>query len=214
MSTQTTTRPRALAVPPEWIKLAIYTLGMTPAAFAFYYGFTGQLGAEPVKALEHTLGLWALRFLVLGLAVTPLRKIAGINLVRYRRAIGLVAFFNASLHLLAYFWFDMDWNAAAIWKDLIKRPYITIGMLSFAILVPLAITSNTAMIKRLGAQAWQRLHKLVYLASAAACLHFIMVVKRWPPEPLVYAAITAALLLWRVWSAYAKPARRTGQATV
>ncbi len=209
MNTQASTRPRAIAIQPEWIKIAIYTLGMTPAAFAFYYAFTGQLGAEPVKGLEHALGLVALRFLVIGLAITPLRKIAGINLVRYRRAIGLVAFFNASLHVLAYLWFDMDWNAAAIGKDLLKRPYITIGMLSFAILVPLAITSNTAMIKRLGATLWQRLHKWVYLASAAACLHFIMVVKRWPPEPLVYAAITGALLLWRVWDAYQKPARRT-----
>ena len=181
---------------------------MTPAAFAFYYAFTGQLGAEPVKALEHSLGLVALRFLVIGLAITPLRKSVGINLVRYRRAIGLVAFYNALLHVIVYVWLDLDLNMAAIWKDLIKRPYITIGLLSFAILIPLAITSNTTMIKKLGAQTWQRLHKLVYVAAAAACLHFIMVVKAWPPEPLVYAGLTAALLGWRVWDAYTKPARR------
>jgi methionine sulfoxide reductase heme-binding subunit len=198
----------AFAGSPAVIKSAIYILGMTPAAFAFYYAFTGQLGAEPVKALEHALGLVSLRFLVIGLAITPLRKVAGINLVRYRRAIGLVAFFNAALHVMVYVWFDMDLNAAAIWKDLYKRPYITIGMVSFAILIPLAITSNTAMIKRLGAGLWQRLHKWVYLAVAAACVHFIMVVKAWPPEPLAYAAVTLALLGWRVWDAYQKPARR------
>jgi methionine sulfoxide reductase heme-binding subunit len=196
------------AASPPWIKVAIYTLGMTPAAFAFYYAFTGQLGAEPVKALEQALGLVSLRFLVAGLAITPLRKVAGINLVRYRRAIGLVAFFNAFLHVAVYVWFDQDLNLAWIWKDIVKRPYITIGMLSFLILVPLAVTSNNAMIKRLGAAAWQRLHKLVYVAVAAACLHFIMLVKAWPPEPLIYAGLTLALLGWRVWDAYTKPARR------
>jgi methionine sulfoxide reductase heme-binding subunit len=212
MTTQTLVGWKLSDIPPAWIKVAIYTLGMTPAAFAFYYAFTGQLGAEPVKALEHALGLVSLRFLVIGLAITPLRKMLGVNLVRYRRAIGLVAFYNALLHVIVYVWLDLDLNMAAIWKDLIKRPYITIGMVSFSILIPLAITSNTAMIKKLGAQAWQRLHKLVYVAVAAACLHFIMVVKAWPPEPLVYAGLTAVLLGWRVWDAYTKPARRTQRA--
>ena len=212
MSTQTASNVKSWALPPEWIKIAVYVLGMTPAALAFYYAFTDQLGAEPVKALEKMLGLWALRFLIIGLAITPLRKLAGINLVRYRRAMGLVAFFTAVLHVTAYVWFDQDLSFAAIWKDLIKRPYITIGMLAFSILVPLAITSNTTMIKRLGAAAWQKLHKLVYLAVAAACLHFILLVKAWPPEPLIYAAITAALLLWRVWDATTKPARRSQRA--
>ncbi len=208
METQSLVRSRLAEIPPSWIKVAIYTLGMTPALFAFYYALTGQLGAEPVKALEHALGLVALRFLVIGLAITPLRKIAGVNWVRYRRAIGLVAFYNVLLHVIVYVWLDLDLNMAAIWKDLIKRPYITIGMLSFAILIPLAITSNTIMIKKVGAKVWQRLHKLVYLAVAAACLHFIMVVKAWPPEPLIYAGLTTVLLGWRVWDAYAQPARR------
>jgi methionine sulfoxide reductase heme-binding subunit len=208
MSTQTIGKSKPWALSPEWIKASIYILGMTPAALAFYYAFTGQLGAEPVKALEKALGLYALRFLVIGLAITPLRKMGGWNLVRYRRAIGLLAFFNAALHVLAYVWFDQDLNMAAIWKDLVKRPYITIGMLAFTILVPLAITSSNAMIKRLGAAAWQKLHKLVYVAVAAACVHFILLVKAWPPEPLVYAGVTLLLLGWRVWDAYRpKPAR-------
>ncbi len=203
MSTQTPAS--SLTLSPEWIKTGIYTLGMVPAAYVFYLAFTGLLGAEPIKALEHSLGEWSLRFLIVGLAVTPLRKMAGINLIRYRRALGLVAFAYALLHVTVYIWFDMDLNLAAIWKDILKRPYITVGMVSFAILVPLAITSNSAMIKRLGAASWQMLHKWVYLAAAAACLHYILLVKRWPPEPLIYAAITAALLAWRVWDKWQKP---------
>lgn len=209
MTTQTASLSKPWALSPEWVKSAIYVLGMTPAAFAFYYAFTGQLGAEPIKALEQSLGLVSLRFLVFGLAVTPLRKLGGWNLVRYRRAIGLVAFFNAFLHVGVYVYLDQDLNLAAIWKDVLKRPYITVGMISFLVLVPLAVTSHNAMIKKLGAAAWQKLHKWVYLAVAAACLHFIMLVKAWPPEPLAYAAATLALLAFRVWDAYRpKPARQ------
>ena len=207
MNARTLTKPKSWSLPPEWVKPAVYVVGMTPAAYAFYQAFSGQLGADPLKTLEKLLGLWALRFLVIGLAVTPLRKLGGPNLIRYRRAIGLLAFFYALLHVIVYVWLDQDFNLAAIWKDLVKRPYITVGMLAFTILVPLAITSNTTMIKRLGAASWQKLHKLVYLAVAAGCLHFILLQKRWPPEPLIYAAITAALLLWRVWEANHKPAR-------
>ena len=207
MTPQTVSRWQSFALPPAWVKVAIYTLGMTPAAFAFYYAFTDQLGTEPVRGLEKALGIVALRFLVIGLAITPLRKMGGPNLIRYRRAIGLVAFYNAALHLFVYVGLDQNLEAAAIWKDIIKRPYITVGFLSFLILVPLAITSTNAMIKRLGAQNWQRLHKWVYLASAAACIHFVMLKKTWQFEPLIYAAVTAALLLWRVWDKSQKPAR-------
>jgi methionine sulfoxide reductase heme-binding subunit len=214
MTTQTANRSKPWSVPPEWIKAGVYIVAMVPAAFAFYQAFSGQLGADPLKALEKLLGLWALRFLVLGLAITPLRKIGGPNwnFVRYRRAIGLVAFAYALLHVIVYVWLDQDLNLTAIWKDLIKRPYIMAGMLSFTILIPLAITSNTSAIKRLGAGVWQRLHKWVYLAVAAGCLHFILLVKTWPLEPLFYAAATLALLSWRVVDAYAKPARRSAQA--
>jgi methionine sulfoxide reductase heme-binding subunit len=201
--------PKSWTLAPGWIKAAIYILGMTPATFAFYYAFTGQLGAEPVKALEHALGLVSLRFLIIGLAITPIRKLGGWNLVRYRRAIGLVAFFNAALHVMVYLWFDMDLNAAAIWKDLIKRWYIMVGMVSFAILIPLAITSNNAMIKRLGAAAWQKLHKWVYLAVVAGCVHFMLVVKVIPAELWFYMAATMVLLSFRVWDAWRpKPVRK------
>ena len=213
MRAPASSKPSTLS--PEWIKRGIYVLGMLPAAGAFYYGVTDQLGAEPIKALEKLLGLYALRFLVIGLMITPLRKLGGPNFVRYRRAIGLLAFFNAALHVTVYLWLDQDFNIAAIWKDLVKRPYITIGMLAFSILIPLAITSNTAMIKRLGAQAWQKLHKLVYLAVPAACLHFYLLFKVKIPtlEPMLYASATVLLLGYRVWDAYrVKPERARRQA--
>ena len=182
---------------PQVPKIAVYLVGFIPAAWTFYAGVTDQLGADPMRTLEQTLGLWALRFLVATLAITPLRQLVGLNLLRYRRAIGLLAFYYALLHLTTYLVLDQGLDFAAIWADIVKRPYITIGMATFVILVPLAVTSNNASIRRLGGQAWARLHRLVYLAAIGAALHFILVVKSWPPEPLIYAAIVAVLLGYR-----------------
>ena len=190
------------------IRPAIYLLGMIPAVWTFYLGFADQLGADPLRVLERSLGLWALRFLVIGLAITPLRRMGGPNLVVYRRAIGLLAFFYATLHLTVYVWLDQGFGLAAIVHDIVKRPYITVGMLAFAILVPLAATSNNAMLRRIGGKAWQKLHRWVYLAAAAAALHFVMLVKTWSPEPLIYAGLVAALLLWRVWDRFVASPRR------
>jgi sulfoxide reductase heme-binding subunit YedZ len=176
----------------------LYAIGLAPAVWTFYLGLNDQLGADPMKTLERTLGLWALRFLIISLAITPLRRIGGPNLIRYRRAFGLLAFYYAVLHVAVYAGLDQGLDFAAIGKDIIKRPYITIGMLAFLILIPLAATSNATMIKKLGGAAWQRLHRWVYLAAAAAALHFIMLVKSWPAEPIIYAAIVAALLLFRL----------------
>lgn len=180
------------------IRAAIYTAGFVPAVWTFYLGVVDQLGADPMKTLEQTLGLWALRFLILTLAITPLRDLAGINLLRYRRALGLLAFFYATMHLATYLVLDQLLDFAAIWADIVKRPYITIGMLAFVILVPLAATSNNAMMRRLGGAAWARLHRWVYVAAAAAALHFLMLVKSWPAEPIVYAAIVGTLLAYRL----------------
>jgi sulfoxide reductase heme-binding subunit YedZ len=189
------------------IRRAIYVVGMQPAIWTFYSGIMDQLGADPQKTLERTLGLWALRFLIIGLAITPLRRLGGPNLVRYRRAIGLLAFTYAALHLTVYTVLDQGLDLAAIWADIVKRPYITVGMLAFIILVPLAVTSNAPMIRRLGGAAWQRLHRLVYAAAAAAAIHFVMVVKSWPAEPLIYAGIVVALLLFRLVVRLQKRAR-------
>lgn len=200
----------ALAIPARrrWSRLALYAVGLVPAVWTFYLGVIDELGPEPIKALEHALGLWSLRFLIASLCVTPLRDLAGIRLLAYRRMLGLLAFYYAALHLAAWLVLDQGFAWDAIINDIVKRPYITIGMVAFVILIPLAATSNATMIKRLGAAAWQRLHRWVYLAAALAAVHFIMVVKAWPPEPLVYAAIVGALLLYRVWT-YLDGVRRT-----
>jgi methionine sulfoxide reductase heme-binding subunit len=200
--------PRRLLLGTDPIRRAIYIVGLMPAGWYFYLGITDQLGADPQNTLERLLGLWALRFLILSLAVTPLRRLGGPSLIRYRRALGLLAFYYASLHLSVYLLLDQGLDLAAIWADIVKRPYITVGMFAFAVLVPLAVTSNNAMIRRLGGAAWQRLHRLVYVAAAAAAIHFVMVVKAWPPEPLIYAGIVAILLLFRLWQYVQKKLRR------
>ena len=151
-----------------------------------------------MRYLEQALGLWALRFLIATLSITPLRQLLNINLLRYRRALGLLAFYYAALHLTTYIVLDQGLDFAAIFADIVKRPYITIGMATFVVLLPLAVTSNNASIRRLGGQAWARLHRLVYLAAMGAVLHFLLVVKSWPPEPLVYAAIMGTLLGYRI----------------
>jgi len=189
------TLQRAINAFPRW---PLYVIGALPGLWVFWLALNDRLGADPVKTLEHTLGLWALRFIIASLAVTPIRRFGGPNLVRFRRALGLLAFFYACAHLSAYIIFDQGLDAHAIIADIVKRPYITIGMFAFAILVPLAVTSNNAMIKRMGAAAWQRLHRWVYVAAIAAVVHFLMSVKSWPAEPVIYAAIVAALLLIRV----------------
>jgi methionine sulfoxide reductase heme-binding subunit len=178
-------------------KFAVYLVGFYPAAWLFHLGFEDRLGPDPVRALEHGLGLWALRYLLAALAVTPLRALARIDLFAFRRALGLLAFFYAAFHVLVYIGIDMGLDLRALVADLVKRPYITIGMASFALLAPLAITSNDWSIRRMGGQAWRRLHRLAYPAAIAAVAHFLLVVKSWPAEPLLYAAATGFILALR-----------------
>ncbi|HWV80663.1 MAG TPA: protein-methionine-sulfoxide reductase heme-binding subunit MsrQ [Hyphomicrobiaceae bacterium] len=191
---------------------ALYILGMAPAVLYFYWGLTDQLGADPQNVLERALGLWALRFLIASLAITPLRQLGGPSLIRFRRALGLLAFYYAALHLTVYMLIDKGLDVPSIIADIAKRPYITVGMLAFVVLVPLAATSNTPMIRRLGAR-WRKLHRLAYLAAAAAALHFIMLVKVWPLEPLIYATLVAALLLFRLAYAFRPRAPRASRAS-
>lgn len=200
-----------LAIPARngWARLALYALGFVPGLWTFYLGVIDELGPEPITALEHSLGLWALKFLIASLCITPLRDLAGLRLLPYRRILGLLAFYYAAFHLLTWLALDLSFDWSAIIKDILKRPYITIGMASFVILIPLAATSNATMIKRLGAAAWQSLHRLVYPAAFLAAVHFVMVVKAWPPEPLIYAAIISGLLLYRL----TKPSRKSARST-
>lgn len=176
---------------------ALYGIGFLPALWSFYLGSTGGLGADPVKEFEHRLGLWTLRFLILTLMVSPLREIFSINLLRYRRALGLLAFYYGVMHFSVYMILDQALDLNAVLADIVKRPFITIGMASLLILAPLAITSNAWSIRRMG-RDWVRLHRLIYVAAAGGAIHFILSVKSWPAEPVIYAAIVTVLLAWRI----------------
>ncbi|OCP18713.1 MULTISPECIES: protein-methionine-sulfoxide reductase heme-binding subunit MsrQ [unclassified Ensifer] len=189
---------------------ALYGLGLCPALAAFYLGATGRLPGNPVKEFEHLLGIWALRFLVATLAITPIRDIIGVNWLRYRRALGLLAFYYVVMHFLAYFLLDQVLNIAAIIADIARRPFITIGMAGLVMLIPLALTSNNWSIRRLG-NRWNRLHKLAYVIAAAGALHFAMSVKVVGPEQTTYLALVTLLLCWRLArKPYLKRKRQAG----
>ncbi len=179
---------------PLW---AVYSVGLLPAPMLVYLGATGGLGVEPIKALEHELGELALKLLVLGLAISPLRRLTGLNLIRFRRAVGLLAFYYVCCHLLVWLVLDVQ-MPAEIWADIVKRPYVTIGMAGFVLLVPLALTSNDRALCRMGPVAWRRLHRLVYAAALLGGLHFVMQAKTLQIEPLAYLAVIAALLALRL----------------
>jgi len=183
---------------PQLPTTVVYLVGIVPAIWWFWLGATDRLGADPMRELEHALGLWALRFLILTLAITPLRQLAGVNLLRYRRALGLSAFYYALMHLTTYLVLDQGLDFHAIGADILKRPYITIGMTCFIVLLPLGLTSNNLAIRRLGGKMWQGLHRFVYLAAILAVLHFLMSVKSWSIEPVTYALIVAILLAYRL----------------
>lgn len=174
-----------------------YIACMLPAPWLFYLGVTGGLGAEPIEALEHELGDLALKFLIAGLAVTPLRRFVGLNLMKFRRAIGLITFYYIVCHLLVWAFLDVQ-IASEIWADILKRPYITIGMAAFILMVPLALTSNGYAIRRLGALRWQQLHRLVYVAAILGGLHYVMLTKGFQIEPLLYMAAILGLIALRL----------------
>ncbi|NRQ14396.1 protein-methionine-sulfoxide reductase heme-binding subunit MsrQ [Ensifer sesbaniae] len=193
---------------------ALYGLGLLPAGYGFYLGATGQLPGNPVKEFEHLLGLWALRFLVATLAITPIRDIFGINWLRYRRALGLLAFYYVLMHFLAYMLLDQVLNVAAILTDIGRRPFITIGMAALVMLIPLALTSNNWSIRRLGTR-WNTLHRLAYVIAAAGALHFSMSVKVVGPEQMLYLGLVAVLLAWRpVRKPYLRRKRQAANAPV
>lgn len=180
---------------PTWV---VYLLGTLPFLWLVFLTLTGGLGADPVRGIEWGLGLWAVRLLLLTLTVSPLRSL-GLNLQRFRRQIGLVAFAYVVLHFTSWLTIDMGLRWGQILGDLYKRWYILIGLSAFLLLIPLAITSNNGWIKRLGGKGWNQLHKLAYPATILAIFHFLMVGKITTTEQYTYAAILAGLLAWRVW---------------
>jgi len=186
-------------LPPKWRNVSIWTLyglGLLPAVWYFYDGATGGLGVNPIKEFEHLLGTWALRFIIATLAITPLRDLMGINWIRYRRALGLLAFYYVMMHFAVYMILDRGLDLNAIIADIIRRWFITIGMAALVMLVALAVTSNSASIKRLG-KNWQRLHKLMYPIAAAGALHYYLAVKSITFEPFIYIALIVVLLAYR-----------------
>jgi methionine sulfoxide reductase heme-binding subunit len=175
----------------------IYVAGAVWAVWLFWLGATGGLGAEPINALEREYGDVALKLLVAGLAVTPLRRFLGINLLRFRRAIGVTCFFFVLAHVLVWALLDLQ-SLGAMWADIVKRPYVTVGMAAFLMLIPLALTSNNLALRRMGSAAWRRLHKLTYPAAILGALHYLWIAKGFALEPLVYMGAILGLLALRL----------------
>ena len=163
----------------------------------------GDLGINPVETLQHTTGDWTLRFLIFTLAITPLRKTFKLpELIRYRRMLGLFAFFYVVLHFLTYLGPDQSFNFSGMWDDVAKRKFVTVGFAAFVLLIPLAATSTAGMIRRLGGKRWQALHRLIYICAILGVIHYYWLVKSDVRKPLFYGALVAILLLWRVWDSY------------
>lgn len=180
---------------PTW---PVWIAGTLPAVWLTWALFTGGLGVDPVTAYERELGLIALQFLLAGLCVTPLMRLTGINLIRFRRALGVLGFGYALLHLLVWVVLDKQFFWHEMIRDVVRRPFITIGMLAFLLLLPLAVTSTDSAIRRLGAAGWRRLHKLAYPAAILGAVHYLLVVKSWPIEPMLYLAAAILLVVFRL----------------
>ena len=202
--------------PPQTViralKVLVFLTCLGPVTVLVWKGFHEQLGANPVDVITRSTGKWTLTFLLITLSVTPLRKLAGLPwLVRFRRMLGLFAFFYGSLHLMTYVWLDKFFDVNAMLHDIAKRRFITAGMTAWALMLPLALTSTAGWIRRLGGQRWQRLHQLIYFSAAAGVIHFIWLVKADLRRPLTYGAILCALLGLRAatWAAAKWRTRQT-----
>lgn len=193
-------------------KAVVFVLCLLPIARLIFFAFTDQLGANPIEFAIRSLGTWALTLLLVTLSITPLRRLTGWNsLIRLRRLLGLFAFFYVSLHFLTYAGIDQFFDLRAILTDIIKRPYITVGLFCFVLLIPLAVTSTNAMQRRLGGRRWQLLHRLVYLIAAGGVLHYFQLVKKDITQPALYGLVLSLLLgmrLWWRWQAARAPVNR------
>jgi sulfoxide reductase heme-binding subunit YedZ len=183
----------------KWTKVVVFVLCLVPLLALIDRSLHGRLGANPVEFLQHATGDWTLRFLVFTLAITPLRKLLHLpELIRFRRMLGLFAFFYVCLHFITYIGPDQNFSLTAIWQDVAKRRYITVGFIGFVLLIPLAITSTAGWIRRLGGKRWQALHRAIYVAAVCGVIHYYWLVKSDVRAPLFYAALVAVLLLWRL----------------
>lgn len=201
--TQTQWRRRVL-------KPALWLACLTPLALLVYDGFTDNLTANPIEKITNTTGIWTLRLIVATLAITPLRWATGWNqLIQYRRAVGLFAFFYGCLHFTTFFFFDHQFDFPGMWEDVVKRPYITAGFTGFVLMIPLALTSTTGWIRRLGGRRWNLLHRLIYITALAAVLHYFWKVKLDTTSPIYYGVVVIALLAVRAWNASRRATRST-----
>jgi sulfoxide reductase heme-binding subunit YedZ len=182
-------------------KVFAFAVALIPFALLVRMIWTDQLGPNPIETLNRFTGDWTLRFLLITLAVTPLRQMTGWQyLIRFRRMLGLFAFFYVCLHFLSWLWIDKLFDVDEIVKDVVKRPFITVGFTSFVLLIPLAVTSTQGMVRRLGGRRWRALHRLVYAIGIGGVVHFWWLVKSDVREPLIYATILAFLLGYRLWA--------------
>jgi sulfoxide reductase heme-binding subunit YedZ len=195
----------------RWIKAVVFLLCLTPISWVLWRAFYGEgLTANPVEFITHFTGDWTIRFIVTTLAVSPLRKLLALpDLIRFRRMLGLFAFFYGTLHFLTYFWLDKFFSMPEIAKDVVRRPFITAGFTAFVLMIPLALTSTKGWIRRLGGKRWQSLHRLIYLTAIAGVVHYYWLVKSDIRLPALYGALVAVLLGWR---AVEKLRKRVGRA--
>ena len=183
----------ALRKLPAWL---IYVVAALWVVWAFYLAATGQTGPEPINTLERAYGAMGLKFLVAGLLVTPLRNWTGINLIKFRRAIGVTTFFLIVAHLMVWALLDVQ-SFSRVWSDIVKRKYVTVGMAAFVLMVPLAVTSNNLSIRKMGPLVWRKLHKLVYPAAVLGGVHYLWLVRGFQIEPIIYMAVILAMLIYR-----------------
>jgi|SRR5665213_454538 len=183
----------------RWTKVLLFLLCLLPLADLLRHGFEQDMTANPIEFITHYTGNWTLRLLLITLAITPLRALLHQpQLVRFRRMLGLFAFFYGLLHLTTWIWLDKEFDVAAMWDDVVKRRFITVGMLGLLLMVPLAVTSTAGWVRRLGFKRWQWLHRLIYVSAAAGVVHYYWLVKSDIRLPLMYGAILTVLLLYRL----------------
>lgn len=183
----------------KWTKAAVFLACLIPFGVLAWRAIQSDLGANPIEFVEHWTGDWTIRFLIITLCVTPLRKLLKMpQLIRFRRMLGLFAFFYACLHFSTWVGLDRFFDLHDMWADVLKRRFITVGFAGFVLLIPLAITSTKGWIRRLGGKRWQLLHRAIYISAIAGVIHYAWLVKSDEHKPLQYAAIVGVLLLWRI----------------
>src|SRR5215470_5263697 len=192
----------------RWSQVLVFLLSSLPFLYLALRTYQGELTANPVEFFQHQTGDWTLRFLIFTLCITPFRKLFNLaELIRFRRMLGLFAFFYVCLHFFTYLGPDQSFSLSGMLTDVAKRPFITVGFIGFVLLIPLALTSSAGSIRRLGGKRWQALHRSIYACAILGVIHYYWLVKSDVRKPLIYAFFVGILLLWRVWDAFSRRKR-------